>query len=370
MEKTKVFNIEEAKQVLGLSSTTTVTTEEKVVDGVVETKGANDVVHTGNTGHGKELVPQEAFANSIIDETIGSSALLSALPGYHGSNLPANLKVPVIGDFGYMENAPEYTATDGNLNYNYSLPNTAIITLKSEKLIMTVPVSYEMLERGMNIEQYIRDGVSKSWARTIESIILNADDTTGTDNINSKGENISAGDKRHWFRPAGIRKTALEQDSKLDIGALDEADLFDLVGKLGDKASNPTDCLFVMNRRTALKVSQIPSLKNQYQNGRSSTIVKGMETNILGSDVHITRELSMTDETGSVSKTATDNTKGSIIYMNKSAPQFGFTDIRIEVKKVEGYGYHFVVTGYFAHAIASKLLGSDASVAIGYNVTL
>ena len=57
--------------------------------------------------------------------------------------------------------------------------------------------------------------------------------------------------------------------------------------------------------------------------------------------------------------------------MNKSAPQFGFSNLRIEVKKIEGYGYHFVVTGYFAHAIASKLVGTkDPSVALGVNVAL
>lgn len=365
----KVFNIEEAKEVLGITGASVVAMQDKHIDGA-ETKGADDVMHTTNEGHGKELVPQVAFASSVIDETINSSTLLSALPGYHGENLPANLQVPVIGDFGYMQNAPEYTATDGNLNYNYSLPNTAMITLQSQKLIMTVPVSYEMLERGMDIEGYIRKGVASSWSKTIESILINADNTTGTSNINAKGETVNAGDLRHWFRPAGLRKTAIEQTTTFDIGALDETDLFDLVGGLGDKASNPADCLFIMNRRTALKVSQIPTLKQAYASGRASTLVKGMETNILGSDIHITRELALSTEDGSVSKTPSENTKGSILYINKFAPQFGFTNIRIEVKKIEGYGYHFVVTGYFAHAIASKLVGTDPSVALGRNITL
>jgi|GEM_PF-5966586 hypothetical protein len=113
--KNIVFNIDEAKAVLGLT-TSSVEAEEKMAD-AVETKAANDVMHTQNVGHGKELVQQEVFANTIIDETIKGSALLSSLPGYHGTNLPSNLVVPVIGDFGYMQNAPEYTSTDGNLPY-------------------------------------------------------------------------------------------------------------------------------------------------------------------------------------------------------------------------------------------------------------
>lgn len=371
MKNKIVFNIEDAKAVLGLNTATSaVATEEKTFDGV-ETKAANDVMHTQNTGHGAELVPQEEFARSIIDETLKASPLLSALPGFHGINLNGVLKVPVIGDFGYMQNAPEYTATNGNLNYNYSLPNTAMVTLIPEKLIMTIPVSYELLERGINIEQYIRSGVANSWSRTIESILLNADNTTGTNNINSKGEDIQDGDKRHWFRNAGLRKKAMEQDATLDIGTIDDKDLFDVVAKLGEKSANPADCLFIMNRRTALTISQLPAYKNQYQNGRSSTMHKGAETNMLGSDIMVTREMVETDETGAVSKTASENTKGSFLYINKYAPQYGFDKVRIEVKKIEGYGYHFVVTGYFAHQIASKLVGvKDPSLALAYNVTL
>lgn len=360
--------IDEAKAVLGLT-TSSVEAEEKMAD-AVETKAANDVMHTQNVGHGKELVQQEVFANTIIDETIRGSALLSSLPGYHGTNLPSNLVVPVIGDLGYMQNAPEYTATNGNLPYSYSLPNTGNIRLKSEKLIITVPVSYEMLERGVGIEQYIRSGVANSWARTCESILLNADDTTGTNNINTKGENVQAGDKRHWFRPAGVRKTAIDQGNTKDLGVIDESDLFDMVALLGDKAAQPADCVWVMNRATALKISQIPSLKNQYQNGRSSTIVKGAETNVLASDIFITREIANATDDGKVSKTASENTKGQIVYMHKSAPQFGYDNLRIEVIRVGGHGYAIIATTYFGHAIASGLLNSDKSVALGVNVSL
>ena len=52
--KNIVFNIDEAKAVLGLT-TSSVEAEEKMAD-AVETKAANDVMHTQNVGHGKELV--------------------------------------------------------------------------------------------------------------------------------------------------------------------------------------------------------------------------------------------------------------------------------------------------------------------------
>ena len=145
----KVYSIEEAKEVLGL-----------------QTKAANDVEHTGNTGKGKELIPSEEFANTVFEEIVNSSALLSSLPGNHGSSLPANLVVPIIGEAGFFDNAVEYTDTAATLDYNIEQLPTAQVKLKREKLIMTIAVSDEMLMGGVDIEKYVRAGIAQSGART------------------------------------------------------------------------------------------------------------------------------------------------------------------------------------------------------------
>lgn len=348
---TLVKTIEEAKAILGL-----------------EVKG--NVANTQDTGTGAELAPKEEFSRSVIEEIGASSTLLSSLPGNHGSQIPASLVVPVIGEYGFFQNAPEWTDTTDSLTSNTQTTVSGQIKLENTKLIMTVNVSDELLARGVDIESYIRARIAGSAARTSESILLNADNTTGTGNINKKGATITATEASHWFRPAGLRKKALEQAS-LNVGALTDADLFDLVGKIGDKAANPSDCLFLTNRVTALKISQLEAFKQAYMNGRSSTLVKGMETNLLGSDVYVARDILKADATGAVSNTAGDNVTGSLLYIHKAAPQFGFTDLKIEPKRVEGYGYMFVCTMYFAHAIASNVTNTiDPSVAIGYNITL
>lgn len=349
-----VKNIEEAKAILGLG----------------ETKAANDTSNTENTGHGEELVPSEEFASSVYEEIVKNSALLSMLPGNHGSNLPKNLIVPVIGEFGFFANAPEYTDS-AVTPMNNKLMNTAEIELKRSKFIMTIPVSDELLAGGIDVERYIRGNLAGAGARTSEATIINADNTTGTANINDKGNTVSAGDSRYWFRPAGLRKTGIANTAR-DIGALTASDLFDLAGDLGEKGTNPADCLFITNRQTALKISQITELINAYASGRTSTIAKGAETNLLGSDVYIARDIALTGTDGLVDGTTpANNTKGSILYLNKNAPQFGFSDLKIEVKRIEGYGYHFVATYYFAHAIANKLAGQTSpSVVLGRNVTL
>lgn len=346
-----VKNIEEIKKVLGL-----------------ETKA--ETMNTQNEGNGKELVPTEEFSKTVFEEIRNESTLLKNLPGFHGA-IPVDLVVPVIGEFGFFENAPEYLDTTQWLPYNYRLPNTWNIKLSREKLIMTIPVSDELLAGGIDIEKYIRSGLAGAGSRTSESILINADNTTGTGNINAKGDTIAATEARHWFRNAGLRKAALDAGFKLDVGALSEADMFALKAGLKSKGNSGKDCLWITNGETASVIAQLPTLMNAYQNGRSSTFLNGMESNILGSDIYLARDLALTDATGAVTNTPANNTKGSILYINKNAPQFGYSDLKIEPKRIEGYGWHFVCTYYFAHAIANKLAGNaDPSVAIGFNVTI
>lgn len=280
--------------------------------------------------------------------------------------------MPVIGETGFFENAGEMKDTGANRNYNDQMVETAQIKLERRKLIMRVNVSDEMLKNGIDIESYIRRNIKASGSRTCESMLLNLDGSTGLANINDKGTNITATEKRHWFGSGdGLRKKALDTGASVDLGALDVNDFFTLFDMLGEKATNPADCLWITNRRTANKVSQLPELMQEYINGRSSTIHKGTETNIKGSDIYIARDVALTDVDGTVSKTTANNTKGSLLYINKSAPQFGFEDLRIEPKRIEGYGWQFIATFYFAYNTASKLTSTaDPSVALGYNITL
>lgn len=61
----------------------------------VETK-ANEVVHTNNTGMGKELIPTNVMIDPMLDLVPNYSKLLPLLPGNHGNNMPISAKVPVI----------------------------------------------------------------------------------------------------------------------------------------------------------------------------------------------------------------------------------------------------------------------------------
>ena len=57
---------------------------------------ANEVVHTTNTGMGKELIPTNVMIDPMLDLVPNYSKLLPLLPGNHGNNMPISAKVAVI----------------------------------------------------------------------------------------------------------------------------------------------------------------------------------------------------------------------------------------------------------------------------------
>jgi hypothetical protein len=63
---------------------------------VAEDVKANEVMHTTNTGFGKELIPVNVMLDPMLDLVPEYSKLLPLLPGNHGNNMPISAKVPVL----------------------------------------------------------------------------------------------------------------------------------------------------------------------------------------------------------------------------------------------------------------------------------
>jgi hypothetical protein len=340
----------------------------------LETK-ANEVEHSTNAGFGAELVPDVQYSKEILDMIPQYSSLLAGLPGNHGNNLPASLEVAAIGELGFFENASEWTTGAPSLGVQgrAKAPTDKVI-LTPRKMDFTIDLSDELLEMAVtDVDAWVRGLIARAAARTCESIIINADPTTGTANINSKGVSVASNDSRHWMKPeAGLIKTAMTQTATYDMGAMDGTDFFAVANILGDMYANPDDCIWIMNRSTLNKASTIDTFLEGYKSGKESTLLTGAVGNFLGSDVFVSRNFVKTDATGSIDlATPANNVKGGVILLNKMAVQYGFgKELTIEAVRVPGRGYQLVGVMRFAHAIASKLAGQvDPTVALGINAT-
>lgn len=357
--------IEEIKSLLSGASV------KAAADGV-ETK-AGEVTHTTNTGNGAELIPDSVLLNEIISLIPTYSSLLAMLPGYHGSNMPKSATVPVLGEAGFFEGETEWNDSGSGDNIFDGViangtPKTGEITINQKQLVLRIPISNAMLNYSqIDVEAWIKGLIARSAARTIESMIFNADPNS-TGNINGTWNA-----KAHWaLGHTGLRRTALDQGATLDVGTLDTTDIFTLNDRLGDMAANPDDVIFAMNRSTNNRMSSDPQFTESYKSGKDSTIHTGAVGNILGSDVFIARDLWKTAADGKVSATPANNVKGSIVTFNKVAVQYGYgQEFNIDVVKVPAKGIMLIGYFDFGFAIASKLAGqTDPSVVYGYNITL
>jgi len=345
-------------------------------------ENANEVVHTTNTGFGKELIPEDLLTAQVLDIVPEYTQFLSTLPWYHGANMGKSESVPIIGEVDYAVGLSERTSNAlSHTQANRKLP-TAKVTINQKTLYMRIDFSrQELLYSIADLESLTKTKIAKSIAKTTESAVLNADDVdTVTGNINCDDAQPSVtfpdGDDDHRMIYAdSLRKTMLngtvDVDYK-DIGALSWENLIQTRSLLGDWSFDLDDVLLLMNGATYNKAITLTEFADASKNGKESTVVKGAITNISGNDLFVPRSYPKTEADGKVSATGSNNTKGGFIYMKKQAVQYGYGSILdMEVYKIVGQGISVVAAIDFGFAIVNKKAGTnDPRIVGGINVTL
>lgn len=114
----------------------------------------------------------------------------------------------------------------------------------------------------------------------------------------------------------------------------------------------------------------ISDFRQHYLNGQASTVITGKLPKFLSANVTVDRWLKDANAAGKVSATASNNTKGRILYCTKYAVQHGSNgEYLIEIFRVPGKGYQIIGYYFYGHAIASKLAGDDNTTAMLYNIS-
>lgn len=337
---------------------------------------ANEVMHTTQTGYGKELVPLNVLSAEILEIVPKFSTLLSKLPGNHGTGLAVSEKVPVIGDPGlFLGNTEWTTGTPAQAQGNTKNP-TQEVTINQGQFIMTIDVSKRLLNYSVaDLEQILKMKLAQSFGRTIDALIINGDTEAGaTGNVNL--DDAAPSTTAYYMQvDHGLRELAINAAASagiVDVGTFEFADFLDVLNKMGDLASDPSQILFLFNQATYIKALGITEFKDAAQNGKGSTIHTGSITNILGSDLLTCRDIGKTEADGKISTTAASNTKGQFLAIYAPAIQYGFgQSLEIDVVKVPGKGIQIVATGEFGFGILETISGvTGRTVAAGIDVTV
>lgn len=360
------FSVEKAAEAKAVSSK------------LFETK-ANEVIHTGNTGYGAELIQGAITTSDFLDLAPNAEPGLQFFKGFHGRNMDKTMKVPVLGELGLHDLSAEVTATTSSgpalwLGQPTGKLPTATVQIDQKKYDFQIDVSDEEVRFNIiDLVATLQRKLGVSAARTILATAINGDTTASTANINSLG--VSPAATNYYLGANGLRKAAIAATAD-SIGTLSFANIMGVYADLGENGAMPEDVAYFMDRGTYNKAILLDEFKNQYVNGRDSTIITGAVTNIGGSDVFTNRYIKKSDADGKVdASTPANNTKGTLLAVHNSALQYGFNgDYSIEIFRVPTKGWRIAGYYYAGFATVDSLAASptDASrfVAGGINITI
>ncbi len=344
---------------------------------------ANEVEHTTNTGYGKELVPVDALTDSVYNAVPTYATFLDSLPGFHGNNMGASVKVAVKWEVWFATGNFEWTTGAWIIAQWANRLGTGDVTITQAPMIISVDISKKLTNHSIaDVESMVMEDITRQVVRTAESMIINADTSNAsTWNVNCDDAvptatfALGANDHR-LLLDNGIRKIALAGTVNVDykdVGTLEFDDFIITRGLLNDYSYDLENLLLIFNGSTYNKTLTITEFKQQYQNGIASTITDGKLTNKLAWVQYVvSRDFGLTEADWKQSATPASNTKGWFAYIRKSAVQWGYWQpIEIDVVKIPGKGYSVIATVEFGFTIVNKKAGiTSPSVVLAINATV
>jgi HK97 family phage major capsid protein len=321
------------------------------------------------TGTGEELV-EVAQSVDLLRDIYLATNVMSALPAI---NMPSGkMKLSQItNDAVFYKPSAEATAVTAT-DLTTAERDFIAYTLKAQ-----VDVSDELDEDSLvALLPQLRKILLLNCAQAIDEAILNADASTGTQNINyyaaSGGSNISTA-SRFLLGFDGLIHLALNEASSMvvDVGTLDADDFVALLAKMEKYGTNPKSVLFIMDLWTYLKAIQITSVSTYDKMGAKATISTGELAQVWGIPIIVSEQIAKSNATGQVDQTSGNNTKGRIVAVNREMWRVGLArPILVRTERSESKTMTSLVASF---RLALSCFGDRSSVkhtALGYDVTI
>ena len=342
----------------------------EVKEDVVEETKANEVMHTWNTGFGAELIPTNVVLDPALDLLPKYSSLLNLLPWNHGNNMPASAKVPVIGEADLFSGNSEWTTGAYSVTPAKHWPATGDVTITQWQFIFDIALSYREVEYSVvDVEAIIRDRINRAAARTIDAVIINADDTASwSGNVNGTySGNPYFTQQDNWIRMVGIANTGIS------VGTFTSASLLAVKNVIDAwYQADLSNLLYIMPANVYNKTLALSEVITMDKFGPNATVVTGVLAKAFGIDVLVARDWpALTNTSGLVDATSTNNTKGSFACIYKPAVQYGFGQpLKLYLTECPGKWYIITATMEFGFAIADGVAWLGNTVGIWINMTV
>lgn len=302
-----------------------------------------DVAYIVNKARGGQLTQTEVSEFDARFKAIGvTTDIASLLPsGFTGALLHDIQKRLVVTNlFPYKSTAAgqyDSIATYGITGYLIAEATAGTESSESyinmiylvEKCMAVVKKSYEALDDSLiDLASEVRMGIIDALARAIENAIINGDNTaTHMDDATNAG--IVAKDYRKAFK--GLRKLGLGK-ATVDFGgsALTEADWLKYISAMQDaggvyldnQEASRGNVVLVVNGNVYNQLRMLPSFLTKEKAGNMATLFGAPVDTIFGMPVIMTPYLPKVNAAGVVDATAGNNTKGTIVMVNKETCRY------------------------------------------------
>lgn len=336
---------------------------------------ANELNYSTQTDYGKEWVA-DLWSSDLWRRARIENRVLSLLPTIDMPSNPFNLPLEDADPTVYRV---AETTDDAQLNPGASTPftrsklRTENTSITAYKMGLQVALSTEMEEDSIiPFIAQLRTQALEAMNDAMEYVVLHADNTTGTTNINKAGGTVNAADVDKWMLGfKGIAHLPLVTNTALlhNIGAAPAlADLRAIRRKLPARyISRLSDLVYITDPTTATKLIEIDEVLTMDKVGPMATVLTGQIAMIDGIPIVQSEWLEPGNTAGVISATPADNTKGRILLVYRPAWRVGYRRRVTMDLTFLPYRDAYIMTSTVRIGLIRQ---DDECAALGYNATI
>jgi hypothetical protein len=316
---------------------------------------------TQEVGGGAEFV-FTGMSTNLINQ-VRQNLIISSL--FEHVNMPTNpYKVTVELGPATSYLVPENVADTGQTSITASQLGTANITFNAKSIGAMTRISKELNQDSIiPMVPLIQKNLLRGLANGLENALLNGDitgthmdtDTTGSTNV-----------AKAW---PGLRKLALANGYKVDLGTFDLAGLRKMRIKMGQFGINPADLVLIASNSAYIQMLNWPEVVTKDKFGDQGTVLTGELLRVDGIPVVVSPYMRQDlDATGV--NAASGNTKTGIMLVHRDGFVIGDRQ-EIELDQTDepkAYRQRSILADMRVDFLPTQPIAGNATVVLGYNI--
>ena len=335
----------------------------------------DELVYSTQTGYGDEWVPTLAAAELWREIRLEAKVIglfdqfdMPSQP----YDYPAESTDPTFYKVG--ETTGEAMLAFGS---SHPVPDSKIatskVTFSAGKLGARTHWSEEMDEDSIiAVQPQFRDQFGIKLAHVLDEVIVSGDETSGTSTLNISYRGGAAGTTRVVLTIDGLRHEPLVTTTtdSFNAGTLTIDDFVtarSLMGTAGKYAVDPAQLVYICDPGVWFKAVALDDVLTMDTIGAQATILTGQLGSVMGIPLVVSEDFGLTDTSGYIHSNSANNTKGSLLCVNRRGWRIGWRQRpRIFVKAYPEYASYMVMA--LSRFDLQPL--KAGMCACGYNVTV